>query len=231
MLSSQNMLYLFRSFVLNGSPYIHSFILIKNGSRDQAEESSKHIENQEQSGTLVLMEQFESLEPELKDYKNDPNAFKIENIHSKLEVFKTPQDNNPENMTADFEYRIVINACLDARIQDDSSNIDSAHRIKNPFSSNITCLTLLNIILLLIFLAGKVGSELIIMRILYYVLLKCIVGTSHHILSPLALLYSYVELRNAAKVVFMRGGTVQNKSKEMALSELKKELGIISRDS
>jgi len=180
------MLYLFRSFVLNGSPYIHSFILIKNGSRDQAEESSKHIENQEQSGTLVLMEQFESLEPELKDYKNDPNAFKI---------------------------------------------IDSAHRTKNPFSSNITCLTLLNIILLLIFLAGKVGSELIIMRILYYVLLKCIVGTSHHILSPLALLYSYVELRNAAKVVFMRGGTVQNKSKEMALSELKKELGIISRDS
>lgn len=225
------MLYLFRSFVLNGSPYIHSFILIKNGSRDQAEESSKHIENQEQSGTLVLMEQFESLEPELKDYKNDPNAFKIENIHSKLEVFKTPQDNTPENMTADFEYRIVINACLDARIQDDSSNIDSAHRIKNPFSSNITCLTLLNIILLLIFLAGKVGSELINMHILYYVLLKCIVGTSHHLLSPLALLYSYVELRNAAKVVFMRGGTVQNKSKEMALSELKKELGIISRDS
>ena len=231
MLSSQNMLYLFQSFVLNDSPYIHSFILIKNGSRNQAaEESGKHIENQEQSGTLVLMEQFESLEPELKDYY-DPDEFKTKNVYSKPEVIKTHRDNNPENMTADFEYRIVMNACLEDRIQDDSSNTDSTQRIKIPFSSNITCLTLLNIILLLIFLAGKVGSELINMRILYYVLLKCIVGTSHHLLSPLALLYSYVELRNAAKVVFMRGGTVQNKSKEMALSELKKELGIISRDS
>ena len=159
-------------------------------------------------------------------------------------------------MTADFGYRIVMKGCLDARIQDDSThivstnidltnidstnivstnidstNIDSTNRIKNPFSSNITCLTLLNIILLFIFLVGKVASELIDMRILNYVLLKCIVGTSHHLLSPLALLFSYVELRNAAKVVFMRGGTVQNKSKELALSELKKELGIISRDS
>ena len=187
-----------------------------------------------------MKKQFETLEPEIK-YFNDSKAFNIENVYSKPEISRTPQDNTTENMTADFEYRIVMNSCLDARIQDDSThivstnidstNIDSTNRIKNPFSSNITCLTLLNIILLFIFLVGKVASELIDMRILNYVLLKCIVGTSHHLLSPLALLFSYVELRNAAKVVFMRGGTVQNKSKELALSELKKELGIISRDS
>ena len=182
-----------------------------------------------------MKKQFETLEPEIK-YFNDSKAFNIENVYSKPEISRTPQDNTTENMTADFEYRIVMKGCLDARIQDDSTNIDSTNinstsRIKNSFSSNITCLTLLNIILLFIFLVGKVASELIDMRILNYVLLKCIVGTSHHLLSPLALLFSYVELRNAAKVVFMRGGTVQNKSKELALSELKKELGIISRDS
>ena len=34
-------------------------------------------------------------------------------------------------------------------------------------------------------------------------------------------------LRLSAKVVFLRGGTIQNKSKQLAIRQVKKELGII----
>ena len=46
-----------------------------------------------------------------------------------------------------------------------------------------------------------------------------------------AILASYPGLRKSAKVVFTRGGTIQNKTKDIALEEVKKELGIIDDNS
>jgi hypothetical protein len=34
-------------------------------------------------------------------------------------------------------------------------------------------------------------------------------------------------LRLSAKAVFLKGGTIQNKSKELALMQVKKELGMV----
>ena len=63
-------------------------------------------------------------------------------------------------------------------------------------------------------------------NIFYFVLLKYIIGTSHHLLSPVAILIAQVDIRKNVAEVYRKGGTSQNTSMEMTYEELQRNLGL-----
>ena len=58
------------------------------------------------------------------------------------------------------------------------------------------------------------------------VMVKYVVGTSHHLLVPLAILAVRRDLRELVVAVYRKGGTTQNKSFDITYEELQRELGL-----
>ena len=63
-------------------------------------------------------------------------------------------------------------------------------------------------------------------NIFYFVLLKYIIGTSHQLLGPIAILIAQVDIRKNVAEVYRKGGTSQNTSMEMTYEELQRNLGL-----
>ena len=95
------------------------------------------------------------------------------------------------------------------------------------FDSNFICIACLTIVFVMTYSVNMVISEIIFedVSIMTYVLLKYCLGTTHTLLSPVAILISYQEVRKAVVKVFIRGGTQQNNSAEVSEDTVKKELG------
>ena len=62
--------------------------------------------------------------------------------------------------------------------------------------------------------------------LLYFVIVKYIVGTSHHLLGPICILLSRRDIRLNAGMVYRKGGTTQSKSMELTYEEIQKQLGL-----
>ena len=63
-------------------------------------------------------------------------------------------------------------------------------------------------------------------NLLYFVIIKYIVGTSHHLLGPISILISRRDICKSAIQVYRRGGTTQNKTFEITAEQMQKELGL-----
>jgi len=58
------------------------------------------------------------------------------------------------------------------------------------------------------------------------IMLKYVVGTSHHLLVPLAILVVRTDLRDLVGTVYRKGGTTQGKDVEMTMEEMQRQLGL-----
>ncbi len=85
----------------------------------------------------------------------------------------------------------------------------------------------MTVVFVMTYSVNMVISEIIFedVSIMSYVLLKYCLGTTHTLMSPVAILISYQEVRKAVVKVFIRGGTQQNNSAEVSEDTVKKELG------
>ena len=75
---------------------------------------------------------------------------------------------------------------------------------------------------------GTLFSELyfpIPENIFYFVVLKYIIGTSHQLLVPIAVLTCQVDIRKNVAEVYRKGGTSQT-TMEMTYEELQRNLGL-----
>ena len=95
------------------------------------------------------------------------------------------------------------------------------------FDSNFLCIACMTVVFVMTYSVNMVISEIIFedVSIMSYVLLKYCLGTTHTLMSPVAILISYQEVRKAVVKVFIRGGTQQNNSAEVSEDTVKKELG------
>jgi len=58
------------------------------------------------------------------------------------------------------------------------------------------------------------------------VMLKYVVGTSHHLLVPIGILVVRADLRGIVVDIYRKGGTNQGKTFEMTMEEMQRELGL-----
>jgi len=94
---------------------------------------------------------------------------------------------------------------------------------------NICCNMLLTIIFIPTYTTSMIISELyfpIPDNIFHFILLKFIIGVSHQLLGPMAILLSQTDIRNNVVQVYRKGGTSQNTTMEMTYEELQRNLGL-----
>ena len=94
---------------------------------------------------------------------------------------------------------------------------------------NIWCNLLLTIIFIPTYTTSMIISELyfpIPDNIFHFILLKFIIGVSHQLLGPIAILLSQTEIRHNVVQVYRKGGTSQNTTMEMTYEELQRNLGL-----
>ena len=63
-------------------------------------------------------------------------------------------------------------------------------------------------------------------NLLYFVIVKYVLGTSHQLLGPICILVSRQDIRQNAVLVYKKGGTTQSKPVELTYEEIQKELGL-----
>ena len=100
--------------------------------------------------------------------------------------------------------------------------------LKSEELQNIICLMLLTIVFLITFITSMIICEVFLPaneNILYFVLLKYVAGTSHHLFGPVSILLSRRDICSSVTLVYRRGGTTQSKSCEITAEQMQKELG------
>ena len=109
-------------------------------------------------------------------------------------------------------------------------NAPIAADLKNEELRNIFCTFLLTFIFLFTYIMSMVICEVFLPpnddNLLYFVILKYIAGTSHHLLGPLCILSCRQDICTSAIFVYKRGGTTQSKSFEITAEQIQKELGL-----
>ena len=99
---------------------------------------------------------------------------------------------------------------------------------KSEANEHILCLVLLTFLCTITYSINMVISELCynsLNSIMWFILIKYGLGTSHQLLGPLVIISCYKEIRQSVVNVFVKGGTNQNESKDITDEEMKKELG------
>ena len=94
---------------------------------------------------------------------------------------------------------------------------------------NVLCIFLLTIIFLLTYITSMIICEVFILipnNLLYFVIIKYVAGTSHHLFVPICILISRRDICNSAIQVYKKGGTTQSKSFEITAEQMQKELGL-----
>ena len=108
-------------------------------------------------------------------------------------------------------------------------NLCSGRKVyKAEANEHIPCLAFLTFLLIFTYSINMVISELYfdnINSIMWFILIKYGLGTSHQLLGPLVIISCYKDIRLSVINVFMKGGTNQNESKDITDEEMKKELG------
>ena len=100
---------------------------------------------------------------------------------------------------------------------------------RNEELGNVFCLFLLTIVFLVTYISSMILCEIFLPipgNLFYFVIVKYIAGTSHHLFGPLCILASRRDIRQNAVLVYRKGGTTQSKSMEMTYEEIQKELGL-----
>ena len=94
---------------------------------------------------------------------------------------------------------------------------------------NILCVFFLTTIFLTTYITSMIICEHYLPagnNLLYFVIIKYIVGTSHHLLGPISILISRRDICKSAIQVYRRGGTTQSKTFEITAEQMQKELGL-----
>ena len=108
-------------------------------------------------------------------------------------------------------------------------NAPVAADLRKEELQNIFCIFLLTIIFLSTYITSMVICEFLFpsnINILTFILIKFIIGTSHHLLGPLSILLSRNDILSSAVAVYRRGGTTQSKDFEITAEQIQKELGL-----
>ena len=63
-------------------------------------------------------------------------------------------------------------------------------------------------------------------NIFYFIVLKFIIGASHQLLGPIAILIAQTDIRENVALVYRKGGTSQNTTMEITYEELQRNLGL-----
>ena len=95
--------------------------------------------------------------------------------------------------------------------------------------NNLLCIFLLTMIFLGSYSSSMIISEIFIplpQNLLYFIIVKYIVGTSHQLLSPLCILVSRPDIRQSAGLVYRRGGSAQTKLVQPTYEQIQRELGL-----
>ena len=108
-------------------------------------------------------------------------------------------------------------------------NAPIAADLKSEELQNILCTSFLVIIFLFTYIMSMIICEVFLSvtdNLLYFVIIKYIGGTSHHLLTPISILLSRQDICHSAILVYKRGGTTQSKSFEITAEQMQKELGL-----
>ena len=101
--------------------------------------------------------------------------------------------------------------------------------LKSEELQNILCLMLLTIVFLITYITSMIICEVFLPadeNLLYFVILKYVAGTSHHLFGPVSILLSRRDICSSVTLVYRRGGTTQSKSFEITAEQMQKELGL-----
>ena len=63
-------------------------------------------------------------------------------------------------------------------------------------------------------------------NLLIFVMIKYVIGTVHHLLTPAAILVTKPDVRRAVGEVYRRGGSTQSRDMEITYEELQRQLGL-----
>ena len=63
-------------------------------------------------------------------------------------------------------------------------------------------------------------------NLLMFVMVKYVIGTVHHLLTPAAILVTKADVRKAVVEVYKRGGSTQARDIEITYEELQRQLGL-----
>ena len=108
-------------------------------------------------------------------------------------------------------------------------NASMAADLKMMEIRNIFCVFSLTAIFLITYIISMIICEVFISaqtNLLYFVITKYIIGTSHHLLGPISILITRRDICQAVMQVYRKGGTTQNKSFEITAEDMQKELGL-----
>ena len=88
------------------------------------------------------------------------------------------------------------------------------------------------IIHLLCYISSMILCELYISiaeesgNLLMFVMVKYVLGTVHHLLTPAAILLTKTDVRRAVGEVYRRGGSTQSQDMDITYEELQRQLGL-----
>ena len=108
-------------------------------------------------------------------------------------------------------------------------NAPVAADLKSEELGNILCTVFLTFVFLFTYIISMIICEVFLPaddNILYFVIIKYIAGTSHHLLGPISILLSRQDICHSVIFVYRRGGTTQSKSFEITAEQIQKELGL-----
>ena len=109
------------------------------------------------------------------------------------------------------------------------NNASMATNLRKEELQNILCVFLLTVIFLITYITSMIICEVFIPapnNLLYFVIIKYIAGTSHHLFGPISILISRRDICKSVIQVYRRGGTTQSKSFEITAEQMQKELGL-----
>ena len=109
-------------------------------------------------------------------------------------------------------------------------NAPIAADLKKQELQNIFCVIFLTIIFLCTYISSMVICELLVPpteNMFLFVMIKYVIGTSHHLLGPICILASRSDILKSAVLVYKKGGTIQSKDFEITAEQIQKELGLV----
>ena len=89
---------------------------------------------------------------------------------------------------------------------------------------------LLTIVFLITYITSMIICEVFLPadeNLLYFVILKYVAGTSHHLFGPVSILLSRRDICSSVSLVYKRGGTTQSKSFEITAEQMQKEQQVV----
>ena len=108
-------------------------------------------------------------------------------------------------------------------------NASMAADLKRMEVQNIFCVFCLTTVFLMTYIISMIICEVFISaqtNLLYFVIIKYIIGTSHHLFGPISILITRREICQAVIQVYRKGGSTQNKTFDITSEEMQKQLGL-----